>query len=123
MKTQYDANEVYHSSPGISASGLKTIHKKSHYHSKKTTRTNKNIHPSIKEIWGNVKKITTPWNRNCIYHGYTPYIKIIITKEYVADAQNIINILDNVFSISCMDVENKQKDTYTSDVLWLLSLY
>ena len=32
MKTQYDANEVYHSSPGISASGLKTIHKKSVYH-------------------------------------------------------------------------------------------
>ena len=32
MKTQFDTNEVYHSSPGISASGLKTIHKKSVYH-------------------------------------------------------------------------------------------
>jgi exodeoxyribonuclease VIII len=32
MKTAKDSNEKYHSSPGISASGLKTIYKKSVYH-------------------------------------------------------------------------------------------
>ncbi len=32
MKIQFDSNEKYHSSPGISASGLKAIHKKSVYH-------------------------------------------------------------------------------------------
>lgn len=32
MTTKFDSNEVYHSSPGISASGLKTIFKKSVYH-------------------------------------------------------------------------------------------
>ena len=32
MKVQFDSNEKYHSSPGISASGLKAIHKKSVYH-------------------------------------------------------------------------------------------
>ena len=32
MKTQFDSNEQYHSSPGISASGLKAIYKKSVYH-------------------------------------------------------------------------------------------
>ncbi|QDP54254.1 MAG: putative exodeoxyribonuclease 8 [Prokaryotic dsDNA virus sp.] len=32
MKTQFDSNEKYHSSPGISASGLKAIYKKSVYH-------------------------------------------------------------------------------------------
>jgi len=32
MKTKFDSNEIYHSSPGISASGLKTIFKKSVYH-------------------------------------------------------------------------------------------
>lgn len=32
MKTAKDSNEKYHSSPGISASGLKVIHKKSVYH-------------------------------------------------------------------------------------------
>tara|TARA_R100001480_G_scaffold89833_6_gene96631 strand:- start:3250 stop:4005 length:756 start_codon:yes stop_codon:yes gene_type:complete len=32
MKTKFDSNEQYHSSPGISASGLKAIYKKSVYH-------------------------------------------------------------------------------------------
>ena len=32
MKAQFDTNEQYHSAPGISASGLKSIHKKSVYH-------------------------------------------------------------------------------------------
>ena len=32
MKTKFDTNEIYHASPGISASGLKTIFKKSVYH-------------------------------------------------------------------------------------------
>lgn len=32
MKTKFDSNSDYHSSPGISASGLKSIHKKSIYH-------------------------------------------------------------------------------------------
>tara|TARA_R110000772_G_scaffold65396_1_gene145952 strand:- start:4606 stop:5367 length:762 start_codon:yes stop_codon:yes gene_type:complete len=32
MKTGFDTNEFYHSAPGISASGLKTIYKKSVYH-------------------------------------------------------------------------------------------
>ena len=32
MKTQKDSNDNYHSRPEISASGLKTIHKKSVYH-------------------------------------------------------------------------------------------
>jgi hypothetical protein len=32
MITKFDSNEIYHASPGISASGLKTIHKKSVYH-------------------------------------------------------------------------------------------
>ena len=32
MKAQFDSNEKYHSSPGISASGLKAIYKKSVYH-------------------------------------------------------------------------------------------
>jgi hypothetical protein len=32
MKTNRDTNEKYHASPGISASGLKTIYKKSVYH-------------------------------------------------------------------------------------------
>ena len=32
METKFDTNEVYHSTPGISASGLKTIYKKSVYH-------------------------------------------------------------------------------------------
>jgi len=32
MKTKFDTNEIYHSSPGISASGLKSIYKKSVYH-------------------------------------------------------------------------------------------
>jgi len=32
MKTKFDSNEIYHSTPGISASGLKTIYKKSVQH-------------------------------------------------------------------------------------------
>ena len=32
MKAQFDTNEHYHSAPGISASGLKSIYKKSVYH-------------------------------------------------------------------------------------------
>lgn len=32
LKVVFDSNEQYHSSPGISASGLKSIHKKSVYH-------------------------------------------------------------------------------------------